>query len=52
MRGKFVAALAAESTAWLPWMLLWLGTRTKTKGRGMEDRVVKRVWMRVTRGWK
>ena len=46
MRGRFVAALAAESTASLPWMPLWLGTQTKVMERGMEDRVAKRVRMR------
>ena len=34
MRGKFVAALAAESTALLSWMPLWLGTQTKVVERG------------------
>ena len=52
MKGKFVAALAAESTASLPWMPQWLGTQTKVTEMGMEDKMAKRVWMRVTRGWK
>ena len=50
MRGKFVAALAAESIASLPWMPLWPGTQTKVTERGLEDRVARRVWLRVTSG--
>jgi len=49
MRGKFVTALAAESTAWMP---LWLGTQTKVTEKGMENEVARRVWMCVTSGWK
>ena len=52
MRGKFMAALAAEFTASLPWMPLWLGTQTKVTERGMENGVARRVRMRVTSGWK
>ena len=42
-RGKSVAALEAESTASLSWVLLWLGIQTKVTERGMEDRVARRV---------
>ena len=50
MRRKFVATLAAESTTSLPWIPLWLGTQTKVTERGMEDKVARREWMRVTSG--
>ena len=52
LREKFVAAFAAESTALLPWILLWLETQTKVTKRGIEDSVARGVWMRVTSGWK
>ena len=50
IRGKFVAALAAESTVSLPWMPLRL--ETKVTERRMEDITVRRVRKSVTRVWK
>ena len=47
-----MAASAAESTASVPSMLLWLGTHTKETERVMEDREARRVRIRVTGGWK
>ena len=48
-----MAALAAESTASLPWMpLIWLGTQMKVTERGWKIGMARRVGMRVTSGWK
>ena len=52
MRGKFVVALAAVPIDLLPWMSLWLGTQMKVTESGVEERVVKREWTRVIRGWR
>ena len=52
MRGKFVAALAAVLIDSLSQMPLWLETQIKVTERGMEDRVARRVWRRVTREWR
>ena len=42
------AALATESTASLPWMPLRLKIRTKVRERGIEDRMARKDWVRVT----
>ena len=51
MWAKFVTASAGESTTALPWMPLWLGIHTKVTERRMEDKMARRVCMRVTGGW-
>ena len=40
IRGKLVAALAAESRTSSPWIPLWLGTQRKVIQRVMSERVV------------
>jgi len=52
IRGKLVAVLAAESTDSLPWIPLSLRTQMNVMERGMDERVVGRVRIRVTRGWE
>ena len=50
MRGKFVAALAPESTISLPGIPLWLGTQIKVTDWESNEQVVRRVCIREAVG--
>jgi len=43
MRGRFVAAMAAESTISLPGTPLWLGTQMEVTDKESDEQVVRRV---------
>jgi len=50
MRGRFVAALTAESTISLPGISLWLGTQMKVTDWESDEQVVRRVCIREAVG--
>jgi len=50
MRGRFVAALAAESTISLSGILLWLGTQMKVTDWKSDEQVVRRICRREAMG--
>ena len=50
IRGRFVAASAAESTISLPRIPLWMGTQMKATDRESDEQMVRRVCIREAMG--